>query len=381
MSANNTKKLARWAVVAATLSIAVACKQRPASTPPPPPPGNNTPTPPPQRTPRTGEPVAALPEVQVNEQKMLLGRRLFHDTRLSGDNSISCASCHSLDTGGAEHRRVSTGIRGQQGPINAPTVLNSALNFVQFWDGRAADLAAQAAGPVANPAEMGAQWPEVVERVRADAAYLAAFTAAGFADGVTQNNITAAIAEYERSLRTPSRFDQWMLGDDDAITSTERRGYDTFKSVGCTSCHTGAGIGGASYQRMGAVRNYFADRGNLTEADNGRFNVTRQEGDRHMFKVPLLRNVELTAPYLHDGTQATLPDVVRTMGRYQLGIDLTAAQVEDLVAWLKSLTGELPATAREPARPAGTPTPAASGDASAAAPDAGAVAPRRGRAG
>lgn len=365
MKSTRTKHIGRWTTAIAALSIVAACKQRPAAnTQPTPQPANNTPPPPRRLTPRTGEPVAALPEVQTNEQKVLLGRRLFHDTRLSGDNTLSCASCHSLDTGGAEHRRVSTGIRGQQGPINAPTVLNAALNFVQFWDGRAADLAAQAAGPVANPIEMGAQWPEVVQRVRADAAYLAAFASAGFSDGVTQANITAAIAEYERSLRTPSRFDRYLLGDDEAITSSERAGYETFKSVGCVTCHTGAGIGGTSYQRLGAVRNYFADRGNLTEADNGRFNVTRQENDRHMFKVPLLRNVELTAPYLHDGSQATLPDVVRTMGRYQLGIDLTADQVDNLVAWLKSLTGELPAHAREPAQPA-QPAQAASSDAGA----------------
>lgn len=364
----------RWMMLGATMAVVGACKSRPAAqpTPAPTPTTQQAPTPPRPRTPRVGEPVAALPEVQTNEQKVLLGRRLFHDTRLSGDNTLSCASCHSLDTGGAEHRRVSTGIRGQQGPINAPTVLNAALNFVQFWDGRAADLAAQAAGPVANAIEMGAQWPQVVERVRADATYLASFTAAGYADGVTQANITGAIAEYERSLRTPSRFDRYLLGEDDAITDTERRGYETFKSVGCVSCHMGPGIGGTTYQRMGARRDYFADRGNLTEADNGRFNVTRQDGDRHFFKVPLLRNVELTAPYFHDGTQATLEDAVRAMGRYQLGMDLSSTQVEEITAWLKSLTGELPAHARMPATP--NAQPAAATDAGAAAGDASASA-------
>jgi cytochrome c peroxidase len=241
-------------------------------------------------------------------------------------------------------------------------VLNAALNFVQFWDGRAPDLATQAAGPVENPIEMGAQWPQVVERVRADPTYRAAFTAAGFTDGVTKANITNAIAEYERSLRTPSRFDRYLLGEDDALTETERRGYETFKSVGCVSCHMGAGIGGTMFQRMGLRRDYFADRGNLTEADNGRFNVTHQEADRHVFKVPMLRNVELTAPYFHDGTQATLEDAVRAMGRYQLGLELTASQVEDIVAWLKSLTGELPPHARMPTADSATP-PSATADA------------------
>jgi cytochrome c peroxidase len=327
------------------VALTGACDLKPAGPParePPPP------APPRQRVALTGQPVEALPEARFEERRALLGRRLFHDTRLSGDNSISCATCHSLDHGGAEARRTSVGIRGHVGPINAPTVLNAALNFVQFWDGRAPDLQRQAEGPVANPGEMGAEWPQVVERVRGDATYASAFAAAGYAEGVTKESITAAIAEYERSLRTPSPFDAYLLGDEGAISEQARRGYETFKSLGCPSCHSGPGIGGRSYERMGAVRNYFADRGNLTDADNGRFNVTRQESDRHKFKVPLLRNVELTAPYLHDGSQATLPDVIRVMGRYQLGIEVTDAQVEDLSAWLRSLTGTLPPNAREP---------------------------------
>jgi cytochrome c peroxidase len=347
-------------------SLTLACEMKPAG-----PPAREPPPPAPVRArgPLTGQPVEALPEARVDERRALLGRRLFHDTRLSGDNSISCASCHSLDHGGAEARRTSIGIRGHVGPINAPTVLNSALNFVQFWDGRAPDLQRQAEGPVANPGEMGAQWPQVVERVRADATYASAFAAAGYAEGVTKESITGAIAEYERSLRTPSPFDAYLLGEESAISEQARRGYETFKSLGCPSCHSGPGIGGRTYERMGAVRNYFADRGNLTEADNGRFNVTRQESDRHKFKVPLLRNVELTAPYLHDGSQATLPDVIRVMGRYQLGVEVTNAQVEDVTAWLRSLTGTLPPNAREPAAPpaaqpvatpvAATPSPAA----------------------
>lgn len=361
-------KLTRWTMIGAAVAVVAACKSRPANQPPAAPvAAQQAPTPPPPRrlTPRTGEPVAMLPEVQTNAQKVALGRRLFHDTRLSGDNTLSCASCHSLDTGGAEHRRVSTGIRGQQGPINAPTVLNSALNFVQFWDGRAADLVAQAAGPVTNPLEMGAQWPEVITRLRADSTYGAEFTAAGFSDGVTQANITAAIAEYERSLRTPSRFDRYLAGDDDALTGAEQRGYETFKSVGCVTCHMGAGIGGTTYQQMGARRNYFTDRGTPTDADNGRFNVTHQESDRHFFKVPLLRNAELTAPYFHDGSRETLEDAVRAMGMYQLGLELTSTQVEEIVAWIKSLTGEIPANARMPA--AANTAPAAGADAGAPA--------------
>jgi cytochrome c peroxidase len=302
------------------------------------------------------EPLAALtPPTGLDRKKVALGRSLFHDTRLSADDTISCATCHSLDTGGAEHKKTSTGIGGQVGPINAPTVLNAALNFVQFWDGRAATLEEQAGGPIANPIEMGSSIEAVLTEIRGDATYAAQFAAA-YPDGVTEANLRHAIAEYERSLITPSRFDRYLRGERDAITEQERRGYETFKSVGCTACHTGAGVGGTMFQKMGLVQNYFELRGGpLTEADNGRFNVTRRESDRHVFKVPLLRNVELTAPYFHDGSQDTLEDAVRIMGRVQLGRVLTDAQVADIVAFLKSLTGEIPAEARPPGGGASAP--------------------------
>ncbi len=300
------------------------------------------------------EPLEPLPTVQTDARKVVLGRRLYHDTQLSGDGTLSCASCHSLDNGGAEPRRTSIGIRGQVGPINSPTVLNSGLNFVQFWDGRAATLEEQAAGPVTNPIEMGATWEQVIPRLNTDGTYREAF-AAIYPEGVTKDTITDAIAEYERSLLTPSRFDRYLRGDRNAITAEERRGYETFKSVGCTACHQGANIGGSMYQKMGLVRDYFAVRGNVTTADFGRYNVTRDEADRFRFKVPTLRNVALTAPYLHDGSQQTLEDAVKVMGRFQLGRELTAEQVSGIVAFLNALTGDLPAEARMPAT--ATPTP------------------------
>jgi cytochrome c peroxidase len=305
--------------------------------------------------------IEPLPTPAVAMNKVLLGRRLFHDTRLSGDGTLSCASCHSLDTGGAEHRATSQGINGQIGPINAPTVLNSGLNFVQFWDGRAESLQAQAAGPVANPGEMGANWERVVATLGANENDRAEFTAI-YADGVTQANITDAIAEYERSLVTPSRFDAFLHGDQSALTADEQRGWATFQEVGCTACHRGPNAGGGMYQRMGLVRNYFELRGTpLTEADNGRFNVTHDEADRHRFKVPSLRNIELTAPYFHDGSQSELAGAVRIMGQVQLNRDLTDAQVSDIVAFLRSLTGTLPEHARMPAAAptAATPAPTA----------------------
>ncbi|MCA9606002.1 MAG: cytochrome-c peroxidase [Myxococcales bacterium] len=297
-----------------------------------------------------GETFEALPaNADLEMPKVLLGRALFHDRRLSGDETLSCATCHSLDHGGAEPRAVSTGIRGQQGPINAPTVLNSEHNFVQFWDGRAADLLEQAAGPVTNPIEMGGEWPIILERLTSDQALVAQMTQVYGENPVTQANVLDAIVQYERYLSTPSAFDRWLGGEDDALTEQQQRGLRTFVEVGCTTCHRGRNVGGGMYQRMGLVHDYFERRGGAqTEADNGRFNVTHEDTDRHMFKVPTLRNIELTAPYFHDGQENELAGAVRTMGYVQLDRELTDAQVDDIVAFLHSLTGELPADARIP---------------------------------
>lgn len=293
--------------------------------------------------------VSPLPELApANAAKVTLGRRLFHDPILSGDGTVSCASCHSLDHGGAEARVSSLGIRGQVGPINSPTVLNARYNFVQFWDGRAADLREQAGGPIGNPAEMGSSLDAATAALGRSPQYTELFRAA-YADGITGDNLRDAIATYEESLVTPSRFDRFLKGDERALTADERAGAELFVSTGCITCHQGVNLGATSFQRMGAVRDYFADRGTpLTEADNGRYNHTHNEADRRFFKVPTLRNVALTAPYLHDGSRATLEDAVRVMGRYQLGRELTDEQVTRLVAFLNSLTGELPAGARLP---------------------------------
>lgn len=340
-------------LVLTALAVVVGCNRtQPAAsggaTPPPTP---TPPTPAAPAEPSANEPLAPLPPVgTLDANKVTLGRRLYHDTRLSGDSTLSCASCHSLDRGGVDPQvvRTSTGIRGQVGPINAPTVLNSRFNFVQFWDGRSPDLTDQAGGPVTNPKEMGATWAQVLPRLSGDPTYVAAFGAA-YPDGVTQHNVQDAIATYEMTLVTPSRFDRWLGGDATALTEQERQGYATFKQVGCTACHNGVNAGGGMYQRMGLVRDYFADRGSPTDADNGRYNVTHQAVDRHFFKVPTLRNVEHTAPYFHDGSRATLEEAVQAMGRYQLGSELDASQVRLIVAFLRSLTGEIPADARMPA--------------------------------
>ncbi|MCA9601768.1 MAG: cytochrome-c peroxidase [Myxococcales bacterium] len=292
------------------------------------------------------EPLEPLPEVTaVNMDKVVLGRRLYHDTILSGDGTLSCATCHNVAAGGAEARKVSTGIRGQQGPINAPTVLNASFGFVQFWDGRAKDLKEQAEGPVANPLEMGADWIKVTEAVAKDEGYAKSF-AAIYGGTIDKGTITDAIAEYEKSLVTPSRFDKFLRGDKTAITEAEQAGYAKFKDVGCPTCHTGIGIGGNSFQKMGLVADYFAARGGeLTDADNGRFNVTKNEADKHFFKVPSLRNVALTAPYFHDGSHDSLEAAVKTMAKVQLGKEISDADATSIAVFLKSLTGELPSHA------------------------------------
>ena len=289
-----------------------------------------------------GEPIQPLPlHVSLDQNKVFLGQRLFFDRRLSGDQSMNCASCHDLSKGGTDQSRVATGIRGHQGPINSPSVFNASYNLAQFWDGRAKDLAEQAAGPVASPGEMGAEWSHVVETLKQDESYQKDFSALYPDQGLTQSTITHAIATYEESLVTGgSRFDEYLRGNKNILTPEERNGYHLFK-IDCASCHFGPTLGGMSFEKLGTSQDYFAKRGStVTEVDNGRFNVTHNEADRHVFKVPNLRNVEVTPPYFHDGSAATLEEAVRTMASVQLGKELSQSEVSDMVAFLKTLTGK-----------------------------------------
>ena len=290
-----------------------------------------------------GEPVRPIAEsLAVDERKAKLGRELYHDVRLSADNTVSCASCHGLQTAGVDNKQYSEGVDGQLGGVNAPTVYNAVYNFVQFWDGRAADLAAQAAGPPLNPVEMASpSFDHIIAKLDADKDFAKAFKAV-YPDGFTEANITDAIEQFERTLITPdSRFDKWLRGDDSAITADELAGYELFKQYDCATCHAGQNLGGLSYELMGLRKHYFADRGlELTVEDNGRFKEPQLERDRHRFKVPGLRNVEHTWPYYHDGTRETLEEAVRDMGIYQSGVELTDAEVGKMVAFLKTLTGE-----------------------------------------
>ena len=292
---------------------------------------------------RAAEPVRPIDqEVEVDEAKAALGFALFHDPRLSVDNTVSCATCHALETAGVDNHQYSHGVDDQVGGVNAPTVYNAVYNFVQFWDGRAKTLADQAAGPPLNPIEMAStSFDEIIAKLAADKDYSKAFKAV-YPDGLTEANITNAIEEFERTLITPdSRFDKWLRGDDSALTADELAGYELFKKYDCATCHVGPNLGGQSYELMGLRRHYFSERGlELTHEDNGRYKETQNERDRHRFKVPGLRNVEHTWPYYHDGTRLTLEDAVRDMGLYQSGVELTSAETDQITSFLKTLTGE-----------------------------------------
>jgi cytochrome c peroxidase len=288
-----------------------------------------------------GEVIQPIPlGVTVNSKKAELGNKLFHDKRLSADNTIACASCHDLEKGGTDQDQFSTGIDDQVGGINSPTVFNASYNFLQFWDGRAKDLFEQADGPVNNPIEMGSNWKQVIPKIKNDEYYTKAFQEI-YPEGMTEKNIRDAIAEFEKTLITPnSRFDKYLMGEKDAINADEIRGYQTFVRVGCTSCHLGVVLGGTHFEKMGRKKDYFAERSQMKDEDQGRYNVTKKEDDRHKFKIPMLRNVAITYPYFHDGQTKTLSDAIEKMGKYQLEKPLATGQVKDIEKFLLTLIGE-----------------------------------------
>jgi cytochrome c peroxidase len=290
------------------------------------------------------EPLQPLPlHLGLDPRKVEFGRELFADARLSGDGTIACSSCHLPQHGGADNARSSKGIGGRLTAVNTPTIRNSQFSVAQFWDGRAANLEAQVDGPLQNPGEMGATWPAVMDRLKSDAGYVAA--ARSIYDGpLTAAIVRDAIAEYERSqLSLGSRFDAFLRGDRGALSEAERTGYRLFKNYGCATCHQGVAVGGNMFQRMGLFADYFSDRGlPETPADLGRYNVTSAETDRHVFKVPSLRDVALTAPYFHDGSAATLEEAIAVMARYQLGQEMPSADMELIVGFLRTLTSEPP---------------------------------------
>lgn len=285
------------------------------------------------------EPVSPiLPAQEIHLGKAELGKKLFFDPRLSKSGFISCNSCHNLSMGGSDNLKTSIGHNWQQGPINSPTVLNSSLNIAQFWDGRAADLKEQAGGPIANPGEMAFTHTLAIDVLQSIPQYVNEFKLIFGKNTIDIDQVTDAIAEFEKTLVTPnSRFDQWLMGDDNAITKAELEGYQLFKNSGCVACHNGSSLGGTSFQKMGLIEPY-----QTTNPAEGLSAVTGRDADRFMFKVPTLRNVSMTYPYFHDGEAQTLKEAVDIMGRLQLGRKFTDDENSKIVAFLHTLTGEQP---------------------------------------
>ncbi len=287
------------------------------------------------------EPIQPVPDtLALDRRKVELGASLFNDKRLSGRGDMSCASCHRTDHGGADDAPV-TALEGHSTKVNVPTIWNSRFSVAQFWDGRAATLEDQIDQPLQNPDEMAATWPGVIARLSADRG-VADHVRAIYGTPLSPEVVKDAIATYERSLISlNSRFDKFLRGDEAAITPDEKRGYRLFKDYGCTACHQGIAVGGNMYQRMGLFGDYFGDRKTPeAKADLGRFNVTGNEADRHVFKVPSLRTAVLTAPYFHDGSAATLDVAIAVMGHYQLGREIPPDDVGSIKAFLGTLTGE-----------------------------------------
>lgn len=300
------------------------------------------------------EPITPIEPARITRPALVeLGKKLYFDPRLSKSGFISCNSCHNLSMGGSDNLTTSIGHNWQKGPINAPTVLNSAMNVAQFWDGRAATLKAQAGGPIANPGEMAFTHELAVEVLSTIPGYVAEFQQAFGTPAIDIDRVTGAIAAFEETLVTPNaRFDKWLRGDKRALSLEEERGYDLFKASGCTACHNGPAAGGASFRKMGVVEPY-----RTSSPAEGRVAVTGKDADRFNFKVPTLRNVELTYPYFHDGAADTLAESVEVMGRIQLGRRYTPAETASIVAFLKTLTGDQPTFAIPQLPPSSDKTP------------------------
>lgn len=280
-------------------------------------------------------PLQPLPEiVSIDYRWAALGKALFHSDLLSKDNSISCASCHLVDYGGDDGFPVSTGISSQIGSRNSPTILNSAFNFRQFWDGRSNTLSSQVGEPIHNPVEMGSNWQEVLEKLNDDRSFRNMFRAIN-PDGVTQEAVVRAIVTYEESLITPNApIDKYLKGDINALTRQQKRGLEKFNQFGCVACHQGVNIGGNLFQKVGRI-----DKNPASLSDDlGRYMITGNNDDKYVFKVPSLRNVADTAPYFHNGSVKTLSEAVQVMASIQLGRDLTDEDTQDLVALLKAFS-------------------------------------------
>ena len=336
--------------------VVAACKGGEA--PPPEPTQPKQPTearPAPKPTPVTLNPIASAlfpalaaeatnPDNAATPEKVGLGRLLFWEKRLSKNHDVSCNSCHGLGTAGVDGKVTSPGHKGQLGARNSPTVLNAAFHSTQFWDSRAANVEEQAKGPILNPVEMAMKDEKAVLAVlKSIPEYIAAFKKAFPADKdpVTYDNLAKAIGAFERKLVAPGKWDRFLGGDQAALSDAEKKGANTFIEAGCMACHMGATFGGTMNQKLGLLSPWPKRDGE--KEDLGRFEVTKNETDKLMFKVPGLRNVTRTAPYLHNGLYPDLKEVVKLMGKYQSGKDLTDAQVGEIVTFLGALEGDPPA--------------------------------------
>ncbi|MGV3774426.1 MAG: cytochrome-c peroxidase [Verrucomicrobiales bacterium] len=280
-----------------------------------------------------------LPRSAEDTARVDLGRHLYYEKRLSMNNQMSCNTCHDLKDYGVDGEAFSMGVDGGRVGRNSPTVYNAFMHLTQFWDGRSPTVEEQAKGPILASKEMGMPSPEfVIGRLKKMPEYADLFKTAfpRSADPVNYQSVGDAIGAFERLLVTPSRFDAYLDGKKNALTAEEVKGFRKFVEVGCATCHNGTLLGGQSYQKAGLVKPW------PNQKDLGRFDVTNQEADKFMFKVPSLRNIEKTAPFFHDSTRTTLDEAVRVMGRHQLGVEIPEEDVKSIVTFLKSLTGEIP---------------------------------------
>lgn len=287
------------------------------------------------------------PQNPSTPEKIALGKMLYYDVRLSKDESISCNSCHNLSTYGVDNKSFSTGVGGQLGGRNSPTVLNAAFHNAQFWDGRMKDVEEQAGGPILNPVEMAIPNEAfLLKKLKGIKEYQDMFKAAfpEAKDAITYENLRFAIAAFERTLITPSVYDKFVAGDTNALSIQQLKGLKTFTSVGCQSCHQGSNFGGTMFQKFGVYGDYWT----LTKSakvDSGRVSITKNSADLYGFKVMALRNIEKTAPYFHDGSVADLKQAINIMAKAELNKDLSSEEIDNIYAFLQSLTGEVPVSA------------------------------------
>lgn len=295
----------------------------------------------------SNENITPIPtKIEYDKQKALLGKKLYFDPILSKDNSISCASCHNLELGGVDNLQFSYGVNGQLGNINTPTVFNAIYNFRQMWDGRAKDLTHQIQFPITNPNEMANNFKDIINALKNNDYYNKAFNKL-YKNGITKITIGNALEEFQKTLVTPSAFDDYLRGDKNALTPNQKKGYELFQKKGCVSCHNGINIGGGLFARFGLVDNSIVNILEKSENEGeldpnfGLYNVTKNDYDKYYFKVPTLRNVALTGPYLHDGRLKTLREAIKSIAKAQLGLDLTDEEIFLIEEFLKSLNGKV----------------------------------------